>query len=251
MINDAHLHIGYNDEMSLYSQCFNKESFNQFMLDKRVHHCLAFPIHHNPASMKITHQWLRELSKVNPCIHPLYWLRDDWDSYNLFVDAINDGFAGFKYHAAYEKTPISHHNFDNVLTNLNARHGILLVHCGMYKEGDLESSTSYLHAVLVAARYPKIKVILGHMGGSIEPVIKKVCDHVKGIDNIWLETSGITSPRMLTYASERLGIKKILFGSDAPWCSFSSAYFNVMDSSLPDTKKQLILYDNFLDMLNG
>jgi hypothetical protein len=242
MITDAHLHFGYSTEIL---RGFNKLSLISFIKEKNIEKCLVFPIYGR--DIDNTHEELLELSSKHSEIIPLYWMSSNPRS--LQEPTFATGFAGLKYHAAYENTPVSHPLFENVLDELDKKRGILLVHCGMYNNGDMSSNTSYLHAIIVAAKHKNIRIILGHMGGSTVPIIKNVCLHVRKVDNIWLETSGITSPVAIDYAVNHIGADRILFGSDAPWNSFGAMINNINDSNISEGDKQLIFYDNFFNLL--
>jgi predicted TIM-barrel fold metal-dependent hydrolase len=247
LITDAHLHLGYSKEIL---RGFDKTSLITFLKEKHICSCFVFPIHDTKEHIKDTHNDLKELSRLtNEVVKPLYWMSSEPTTLEDNISAINGGFYGLKYHAAYESTPISHPLFENVLEELDKKHGILLVHCGMYNNGDISSNTSYLHAIIVAAKHKNIKIILGHMGGSTVPIIKNVCLHVRKVDNIWLETSGITSPVAIDYAVNHIGADRILFGSDSLWCSFNAAVANVEDSNLSREDKERIFYNNMIELL--
>lgn len=151
---------------------------------------------------------------------------------------------GVKYHGSYLNKPID--PYDRNLVNF--RH--FLIHCGMYLEGDIRSNTSYLHGVKFAELNPQSKVILAHMGGSVNKVIKKAIELSKRFDNIYLDTSGITNPIIIEYTVKNFDENRILFGSDIPWCSFDSMLFNVLDADITKTQKQKILSDNFTGFIS-
>ena len=71
----------------------------------------------------------------------------------------------------------------------------------------------------------------------------------KDVKNIWFETSGITTPFRIENAVEEIGPERILFGSDAPWCSFRSIFYGVEDTLLDEKIKNLIFYENFINLL--
>jgi predicted TIM-barrel fold metal-dependent hydrolase len=47
-----------------------------------------------------------------------------------------------------------------------------------------------------------------------------------------------------------LGPDRILFGSDAPWCSFRSMFYGVEDTLLDEKIKHKIFYENFIKLLD-
>jgi len=84
----------------------------------------------------------------------------------------------------------------------------------MIHTGDF-SYTAPLLMMDMAHRFPDVIFILAHMG-SIAFVLDAI-EIAKMFPNIYLETSGMTSPSMLRRAVAECGPGKILFGSDYPF----------------------------------
>jgi predicted TIM-barrel fold metal-dependent hydrolase len=192
-----------------------------------------------------------ELSKQHRGIHSLYWIQRSQieHDYKVLEKELNNGCLGVKFHGVYEKTPVSNPIYAPVLELLNENGAILLVHCGRYREGTRESNTSYYHALDVAQKYQKIKVILGHMGASDSTIIKRCLHDSQSFRNIYYDTSGITTPLIVEYALNMIDKEKILFGSDSPWCSFRSRYYNIEDANIPKETKQLIFHENLAKLI--
>jgi len=182
----------------------------------------------------------------NRDVYGLYWLTpyNISDAY-FMLKSNEDRFVGVKYHGSYTGLPISDPVFDTNLQVLNDKNAILLVHCGMFKDASIKSNTSFHHAITVAKRYTNIKVILAHMGGNNTSVTKQVIEESRGIKNIFLDTSGSTTPFRIEYAVKHLGANKIIFGSDFPFCSFNSVYHCLLDSEISESNKSRILTENF------
>jgi predicted TIM-barrel fold metal-dependent hydrolase len=87
------------------------------------------------------------------------------------------------------------------------------------------------------------------MGGSDTAVVKRAINDAKDIPNIYFDTSGITTPYAVEYAVRVIDVRRILFGSDEPWCSFRSMYYNVVDAEIPEEYKERILSENFKDLV--
>jgi predicted TIM-barrel fold metal-dependent hydrolase len=191
------------------------------------------------------------LSKQHKGIYPLYWIQRSQieRDYNVLAKELKNGCLGVKFHGVYEKTPVSDPAYAPVLELLNENEAILLVHCGRYREGMRESNTSYYHALDVAQKYKKIKVILGHMGGSDSTIIKRCLRDSQPFRNVYYDTSGITTPLIVEYALNMIDKEKILFGSDSPWCSFRSRYYNIEDANIPEETKQLIFHENLAKLI--
>lgn len=198
-----------------------------------------------------TNMKIIELSKQHNGIYPLYWIQKSRieEDYAALEKELNNGCRGVKFHGVFEKRPVSDPAYASVLELLNNNESILLVHCGRYKEGMRESNTSYYHALDMAQKYPKIKVILAHMGGADSTVIKRCLLDSQAFRNVYYDTSGITTPFIVEHALNMVDKEKILFGSDSPWCSFRSRYYNIEDANITKETKQLILHDNFVKLI--
>lgn len=178
----------------------------------------------------------------NNRVIPLWWIENG---------AFDMSATGYKFHGAYEKLPINDDKYKLLLEYCQDYKKVVLVHCGMFEMGNPLSNTSYVHVVDVAKRYPNAKFIMGHMGGSIEPIIRKAILAGAQCHNIWLDTSGITSPSPIEFAVHNFPIERILFGSDAPWCTFIGALSNVSEAIITDTQKVMILRDNFERLISS
>jgi predicted TIM-barrel fold metal-dependent hydrolase len=239
------VHIGYSagfnirtggDEVLAMKSRYKVENVLLFSFDQNI----------LETNMKVL-----ELSKQHKGIYPLYWVQKSRleEDYSLLERELKNGLCGVKFHGVFEKAPVSDPAYAPVLELLNKNESILLVHCGRYKEGMRESNTSYYHALDMAQKYPKLKVILAHMGGADSTVIRRCLRDSQAFRNIYYDTSGITTPLILEHALKIVDKEKILFGSDSPWCSFRSRYYNIEDADITKEIKQLILHDNFVNLI--
>jgi predicted TIM-barrel fold metal-dependent hydrolase len=88
------------------------------------------------------------------------------------------------------------------------------------------------------------------MGGTDTTVCKNAIQAAVDIPNVYFDTSGITTPYIIEYALTYLKPERILFGSDAPWCSFRAMYHNVIDANINHIDKEKILYSNFNNLID-
>ncbi|KAF6245814.1 amidohydrolase family protein [Nitrosopumilus sp. b2] len=243
---DVHVHLGRSNGIN---HTLHLDQIDNFIEKFGIEKLMLFPFELDTSE---SNEKIKKLTKINNRIHGLYWIQKkqiETDVKNLNQN-IGDGYEGVKFHGTYEDLPVSDDIYRPILEVLNDKEAILLVHTGRFKDGDISSNTSYLHAVNVAKKYSKIKVILAHMGGNDTSIVKNALDASKNIKNIWFETSGITTPFRIEMAVEKIGAERILFGSDAPWCSFRSIFYGVEDSLLDEKIKNQIFYENFMNLLN-
>jgi predicted TIM-barrel fold metal-dependent hydrolase len=240
-VNDIHVHLGHSNGINNY---FLPDQIQNFMKKNNLENIVLMPfeLETNTYNQKII-----QLSKEHESIYGYYWIQKSQlkEDFKILSTVLNDKLVGVKFHGSYEKLPISNNIYEPILELLNERESKLIIHCGRYKDGHIDSNTSYLHGLKIAKKFPKITVILAHMGGNDTTVVKRAVDESKSLQNVYFETSGISTPLRVEYAVEKLGPKRILFGSDFPWCSFKGIYYGVEDALIDDSAKELIFNKNF------
>lgn len=196
-------------------------------------------------------QKIIELSKQHNFIHGLFWIQKSRvdEDLKILKKEMNDSLIGVKFHGAFEKVSVTFEAFKPIMEFLNDNNSIILIHCGRFKDGNFDSFTSYEHAIILAKKYPKIKVVLAHMGGNDTSVVKKAVNVAKSSPNVFFDTSNISTPYRVEYAVDVLGPYRILFGSDYPWGSFRGNFYNIDDSLLDEKTKHLIFYENFMNLI--
>jgi len=245
-INDIHIHIGSSsiiknhlpaDKIFYYREKFELDNLMIFSLD---------------VDIEKNNGKIIELSKKYDFLHGLYWIQNSRinDDIQILTKEIGSGIVGVKFHGVFEKKPITAGVYEPMLEILEEKKSILLIHCGRYKDGSPESNSSYIHALEIAKKYPKIKVVLAHMGGNDTGIVKAAVVSAKDIPNSFFDTSGISTPYRVEYAVDVLGAERILFGSDFPWCSFRSMYYGVEDALISEQDKEMIFTKNFLNLLS-
>jgi predicted TIM-barrel fold metal-dependent hydrolase len=237
-INDSHVHIG--TIKSIYSH-LETGDVEEFRTKNNIHMILALGSDYAP---ELSNQMVEFLAENVPYVYGLHWYKHNAKQ-NL---RITPKMLGVKFHGVYNDMPVTKMNPD-LLEGLDKNKAVLLVHCGRYKDGSRESNSSYLHAIDVGRNYRNIKVILAHMGGTDTTICKEAINDAMHYDNIYFDTSGITTPYIIEYALHKIPSKRILFGSDTPWCSFNSQLYNVIDADISLNDKLMILYKSFVECL--
>ena len=94
---------------------------------------------------------------------------------------------------------------------------------------------------------PEATIILAHMGGyhHTEDAIR-VCEKY---DNLLLDTSACPYPDKIREAVERLGARRILFGSDGPGCNPKLELQKIKHIGLAEDGERMILHDNIASIL--
>jgi predicted TIM-barrel fold metal-dependent hydrolase len=247
-ISDCHIHFGKTDR--IYHPFNTVDELIKHNEKYGIKKALLIPFNQD---IEATNHQIIKIAENQKGMYALYWIqrrRLEQDCNDIEWAFKTNGFCkGIKFHGVFEQAPLSDPVYEPVLELLNDYNALILVHCGRFKEGARESNSSYLHALDVAKKYPKIKIILGHMGGGDTTIIKRCLNDAKGMDNIYYDTSGLTTPYALEYALTLVDRSKFLFGSDAPWCSFRSKFYNVEDAHIDNGTKELILYHNLCELV--
>jgi predicted TIM-barrel fold metal-dependent hydrolase len=69
----------------------------------------------------------------------------------------------------------------------------------------------------LARDYPRAQIVLAHCGRCYLPdEMKKAVGCLKGLDNVWLDTSMVMDPTVLQMVMEELGPERLLFATDFP-----------------------------------
>lgn len=99
-----------------------------------------------------------------------------------------------------------------------------------------------------AAARTDATIIMAHIGGffNANEAIEVAVEH----DNIILETSAFPYPRAIQEAVDRLGAKRVIYGSDQPAANPQVELEKIRVLDLTDRQRELILYENVAQLLD-
>lgn len=234
LINDCHIHLGQ-------SKGVNKT----VTIDDIIEHKKEYSILNMFVMCDNNEEVYKLLELPYYGIWGLQWLTEETEPDDIIQ---RSRIRGCKYHGAYNYHPKPR---VDVLELLDRYGAILMMHTGRYKDANISSKTSYLHSIEIAQDYPNIKLIMAHMGGTDTNISMQAINEVNvdNLDNVYFDTSGITTPFIIEYAVKMLGSKQILFGSDIPWCSFKAMFYTVQDAQISSEEKENIFYHNMNRLL--
>ena len=92
-----------------------------------------------------------------------------------------------------------------------------------------------------------MNIIIGHFAFVSQPAIEKIQSH----ENLFLETSVVSSNVVIRLLARKLGARKILFGSDSPMSDQEIELLKIKKSGLDEKEKEMILSGNLLSLLNS
>lgn len=172
-------------------------------------------------------------------IHPWYGDR----AVALLERAFELGFKGLKLHPV---STIAHPSGEDTLRLIRvaaARGAPTLVHCGD------EPMTTPLAVAKAAEAVPEATVILAHMGGYFH--VDEAIEAAERVPNLVLETSAMPYPAKIREAVERIGARRVVYGSDGPVCSPRLEVRKVRLAGLARPDEERVLCGNALRMLEG
>jgi predicted TIM-barrel fold metal-dependent hydrolase len=151
----------------------------------------------------------------------------------LLDRAVELGVRGVKLHPT---TTLAHPAGDATVTLLR-RCGELrlpvLFHCG-----DDPYTTPQVMG-LAAEAAPDCAIVMGHMGGYLH--VDDALDEAERHPNLYLETSAMPYPARIAEAVDRVGPRRILFGSDGPGCNPALELDKIRRLALPPEAEEQIL----------
>jgi predicted TIM-barrel fold metal-dependent hydrolase len=122
----------------------------------------------------------------------------------------------------------------------------VLQHAWMKTTGNLPGESFPADVADLARRYPAARIIMAHLNGAGLRGIEDVAD----CPNIYVDTSGgDPESGMVETAVEVLGPKRVVYGSDAPIRHFGTQLGKTLGTSLPDSVKRDILWNNAARLL--
>jgi Tat protein secretion system quality control protein TatD with DNase activity len=119
------------------------------------------------------------------------------------------------------------HDFlpDVFLKKLNSLKKVLMLHV---PQESLNNEKNIEDIFEICSKYKNIKVVLAHMGRCHDKEdFSKGIEKLKNLSNLFFDTSTVTSKEVFSEALQTLGSKRILYGSDSPFCNPKGDIINV------------------------
>jgi predicted TIM-barrel fold metal-dependent hydrolase len=128
-------------------------------------------------------------------------------------------------------------------TELNA---VVFQHTWIKAGGNEPGESTPMDLAALAARHPDASLICGHTGGQWELGIRAV----RGLPNVAIDLGGFDpTAGVVEMAVRELGVRRVLYGSDAAGRSFASQLAKVLGADIPDEDRRLILGENLRRLL--
>jgi predicted TIM-barrel fold metal-dependent hydrolase len=153
--------------------------------------------------------------------------------------AADDRFVGIKVHPTLHRYPVTGSRYAAVWAFAEETGCPVLSHSEHQSAYDAPPMFE-----VVAAKYPQASVILGHAGITAAGVDESIEAAVRH-ESLWLEVCGslMTGPLIMEMV-ERVGSRRVLFGSDFPFIDQRMSLGRVVCAPLTDSQRQDVLSGN-------
>lgn len=241
MLIDMHMHIDDSDRTGLD---VSAQDCVRSMDAGDVHAAVVMTLVDlpgpNPAAMELIADACRQFEQRLYGFIRLHPGRDG--ARELLRTAITElGFRGLKLHPV---STLAHPAGAETVSLVRAagEFGVpTLFHCGD------EPLTTPLAIAGTAAACPDSTIILGHMGGYYH--VDEAIDVAEEFGNIILETSAMPYPDKIREAVARIGVDRVVYGSDGPMSPPALERKKVETAGLTDEQTALVLGGNAMRLL--
>jgi len=157
------------------------------------------------------------------------------------------GLKGIKMHHDFQMENLDDSRFFKTYKKCEEMGIVCLLHAG----DDRYEYTSPYRFANILERFPDLKCIAAHFGGYKR--WEEAYKSLKGIDNLYFDTSSslyALKPDEATDIIKAFGIEKFMFGTDFPMWDHEKELERFLNLSLTGQEKQMILYDNFINLFS-
>lgn len=163
---------------------------------------------------------------------------------NIHYYVKEKGFAGLKLHPLQHGYVADADELDPIMVAAEELGVPVFIHCG-HPPFSLPWSIA-----LLAERFPKVKVVMIHMGHGHGVYIDGSLKMAKRYSNLYLEMSGMPMNSKIKEAYDEVGKDRIMFGIDAPFHHPTVEIQKVLTSGLDEESLKDVFYNNAAKLMN-
>jgi uncharacterized protein len=236
-IFDAHMHVG--DFGPMFNVSLDRDGLAAIIEEHGYEGCCVF----HPDN-----EYVRTVIESIPEAYGLVWGNPRVPGYVEEVERYleHPKFLGLKLHPLLDGYHPNDASVHPLMDLLEERGGLpVLLHSG-HPIFTLPWSIEEL-----AVAYPGVRVILGHMGHGNVVYINASIDIAARNANVYLETSGMPMHTKIKEAVERVGVERVLYGSDVPFHHPAVEILRVRVSGLGPAELEQVLCTNAQKLFLG
>jgi uncharacterized protein len=249
MIWDLHCHLGGVPGKTPDERIANLIKFADRVGIERVCVFMGYPFLYEPTPTQIREQNDQVLQAISHWHHRAFafvYLSPQHVDFSLqeFDRCVKNGpMVGVKLWVAKRA---SAPELDPIVEAAASMNAVIFQHTWHKTTGNLPGESEPEDLAVLAARHPKVPIILGHTGGEWETGIRTV----RHLPNVSADLAGgePTTGQVETAVRE-LGAARVIYGSDAGGRSFASQLGKVMGADITEHDRRLILGENLKRMM--
>lgn len=151
-----------------------------------------------------------------------------------------------KLHPGLHKYPVHGEHYKPIWDYANQHEAVVLVHTW-----DSDPNCGPLLFPPIARAHPRARILLGHSGVTWRGIMQAM-EAAEAAPNLFLDLASSQHHRLiLEKCARRIGVERILFGSDMPFLEASMTLAHVLTAKISDAEKERILRTNFLELVSG
>lgn len=181
---------------------------------------LFFPFPTAKCDLKSVNHYLMSQITDKARSRGLVMVAPDMDPEELSILLNHPGVVGIKpYHLFSKERPTWESSIMGFLPEwqlelANAHGSLVMLH--LAKNGAIADPQNIKDIRDMCLHYPRIKLILAHAARCFHAPHAKEINKLRGVENIWFDSSGICEPKALMVILKEFGHHKLMWGSDFP-----------------------------------
>jgi hypothetical protein len=237
---------------------FDPDKVAATLAERGVERFWFFSYAHKPGMARELNHWVAQTASTLAAavgfgtLHP-----DDADVDDVAAEATGPlGLRGFKFHHSVQRFHVDDGRLFGVYARAEAAGHILVLHAGTMPYRDTFTGVEHVRRVL--ARFPRLTVVVAHMGAFESDAFLTLLD---AHPNVYVDTTMALAPAARRYVgADPAAITdeallryqdRILFGSDFPLIPYDYEEERrwAWDRALPDAVRRKIFHDNAARLL--
>jgi len=249
MIWDLHCHLNNFAGRTPDERMASLIQFADRMGIERVCVFMGYPILAEPTPAQLTEQNDQVLQALSHWHHRAFgfvYLSPQHVEFSLreFDRCVKNGpMVGVKLWIAKRA---SAPELDPIVEAAAAMNAVIFQHTWHKTTGNFPGESEPADVAELAARHPKVPIILGHTGGEWETGLRTV----RHLPNVSVDMAGFDpTAGAVEMAVREVGVARVIYGSDAGGRSFASQLGKVMGADISEAGRAAILGENLRRMM--
>ena len=243
-IFDAHAHVGEGEYSGIYLYTLPLAQNLCLMKKAGINAMAASSFKSLGGSAAAGNERLMEMCAIHPEELFAYLYYEPRYSYEVFAQLdtyrSHPSFIGVKIHPRESKTSLESSDYDMLYAYCET-HGILIL-CHTWATEPENNPSSFTR---ILKRHPKLKLLLGHMGGTYRGCMDSIA-LANEYKNVYLDINGSLYSQIWIEELVKLApLNKFIFSTDQVFNDPRIIVGRVLLSDLKDEEKKAILCDNF------